>query len=174
MLTHCSPSSLPVHRLALGATLAVVCSLSCSPPSPPSALPQQSAESAPQPAVVAPAAGASEMRTNKGDGLVQVETDAQPTVEPLDAGVVAEPQPAAPSAPVPAGCVSFRQAPGPGGAPLECYPYRCRAGRCLKKCTAMADCAGATSPAEMPLYGYPLECMPSGECTPMHPAKLHR
>ena len=70
------------------------------------------------------------------------------------------------------GCVSFRKAPAADGTAMDCYPYRCRKGRCLKQCATMQDCAGASTPGEMEAYGYPLECMPSGTCVPMAPWKV--
>ncbi|MBI5531113.1 MAG: hypothetical protein HY898_00255 [Deltaproteobacteria bacterium] len=53
---------------------------------------------------------------------------------------------------------------------VNCYPYRCRAGRCLLRCTSRTDCAGADNPKEMAKYGWPLDCADSSnECYPLHP-----
>ena len=72
-----------------------------------------------------------------------------------------------------AGCVDRRTARRADGGTENCYPYACRAGACLKSCREMKDCAGAHVPGEMASEGWPLECMPSGQCTPMHPDKVH-
>lgn len=55
----------------------------------------------------------------------------------------------------------------------RCYPYLCRAGACLTRCVDHNDCAGARTPAQLATRDWPLECMPSGACTPMSPDELH-
>lgn len=72
-----------------------------------------------------------------------------------------------------AACIDQRTLRGVGGEQHDCYPYLCRAGACLKRCEHRRDCAGAQEPSELATMGWPLECMPSGECTPMPPDKVH-
>lgn len=71
-----------------------------------------------------------------------------------------------------AGCVDRRTVRRADGSTESCYPYACRAGACLRRCAAMTDCGGAHHPGELQAEGWPLECMPSGECTPMPPEKV--
>lgn len=80
----------------------------------------------------------------------------------------------APAAPRPGEvvCLDRRTLRRAGGELQNCYPYACRAGRCLERCAAMTDCAGAHHPGELRTEGWPLECMPSGQCTPMPPEKV--
>jgi hypothetical protein len=76
----------------------------------------------------------------------------------------------APAAPA---CINRGTAPRADGGQDSCYPYLCRAGACLTRCKDRSDCAGAQVPAELATLGWPLECQPSGECTPMDPDKVH-
>lgn len=69
-------------------------------------------------------------------------------------------------------CLDRRTLHRGDGTLQNCYPYACRAGRCLERCAAMTDCAGAHHPGELASEGWPLECMPSGQCTPMPPEKV--
>jgi outer membrane protein OmpA-like peptidoglycan-associated protein len=69
-------------------------------------------------------------------------------------------------------CTDRRTLRRPDGRTDDCYPYVCRAGACLTRCAAMTDCAGAHTRAEFPAEGWPLECMPGGQCTPMPPDKV--
>jgi outer membrane protein OmpA-like peptidoglycan-associated protein len=69
-------------------------------------------------------------------------------------------------------CTDRRTVLRPDGGTDDCYPFVCRAGACLTRCAAMTDCAGAHTRAEFPAEGWPLECMPSGQCTPMPPDKV--
>jgi len=69
------------------------------------------------------------------------------------------------------GCINFRTARGADGGEVDCYPYRCRNGRCLTRCKSMADCAGAQRPQDIAKEGWPLECL--DECVPMHPDKVN-
>jgi hypothetical protein len=53
---------------------------------------------------------------------------------------------------------------------VSCYPYRCRAGKCLLSCKTREDCAGSMGPAEMAEYGWPLDCATlSATCYPLPP-----
>lgn len=72
----------------------------------------------------------------------------------------------------PGECVDRHTRRTAGGAPQDCYPYVCRAGACLTRCDDRRDCAGAQDPSELATQGWPLECMPGGACTPMHPDKV--
>ena len=57
---------------------------------------------------------------------------------------------------------------------VSCYPYRCRAGRCLLSCQTRKDCAGSEGPAEMATHGWPLDCASSrAECYPLPPDHVH-
>lgn len=69
-------------------------------------------------------------------------------------------------------CTDRRTLRRADGTTQDCYPYVCRAGACLTRCDAMTDCAGAHTRAEFPAQGWPLECMPGGQCTPMPPDKV--
>jgi hypothetical protein len=56
------------------------------------------------------------------------------------------------------------------GGEVRCYPYRCRAGRCLLSCQTREDCAGSRGPAEMAEHGWPLDCATSSAtCYPLSP-----
>ncbi|WAS97179.1 OmpA family protein [Nannocystis punicea] len=81
--------------------------------------------------------------------------------------------PATPPSLGPAECLDRKTVRQADGALADCYPYVCRAGACLTRCDERTDCAGAQTLGEMSEQGWPLECMPSGECTPMHPDKVH-
>jgi outer membrane protein OmpA-like peptidoglycan-associated protein len=72
----------------------------------------------------------------------------------------------------PSGCLDRRTLLRIGGTHQDCYPYVCRTGRCLTRCDDRRDCAGAQDPSELASQGWPLECMPGGDCTPMHPDKV--
>lgn len=53
---------------------------------------------------------------------------------------------------------------------VSCYPYRCRAGRCLSSCKTREDCAGSLGPGDMAEHGWPLDCAPSSAtCFPLSP-----
>lgn len=72
----------------------------------------------------------------------------------------------------PSGCLGRHTLQLVAGTRQDCYPYVCRAGRCLNRCDDRRDCAGAQDPSELAAQGWPLECMPAGECTPMPPDKV--
>lgn len=75
--------------------------------------------------------------------------------------------------PAAATCVDRRTLRAADGSTTNCYPYACRDGACLRRCASMTECGGAHHPGELAREGWPLECMPSGECTPMPPEKVH-
>lgn len=54
---------------------------------------------------------------------------------------------------------------------VDCYPYRCVDGRCLRACDSRADCAGAVGPDELAEHGWPLDCV-SGRCAPLPPENV--
>lgn len=136
-----------MRRTLLGTLLAALCT-TCAPapaasaPAPPA--PAPSAE--PAPTIVEPA----------------------PTIVEPEPG----PAPSAASPDSPVTCTDRRTLRRADGSTDDCYPYVCRAGACLTRCAAMTDCAGAHNRAEFPAEGWPLECMPSGQCTPMPPDKV--
>lgn len=53
-------------------------------------------------------------------------------------------------------------------AEVDCYPYRCRDGRCLVGCETRQDCAGSDGPADLAENGWPLGCG-EGRCYPLSP-----
>jgi outer membrane protein OmpA-like peptidoglycan-associated protein len=85
----------------------------------------------------------------------------------IEVNLLVDGRPVAPSL-----CIGDHTSRGADGE-QRCYPYLCRAGACLTRCVDRSECAGAQVPAELATKGWPLECMPSGECTPMPPDKVH-
>jgi hypothetical protein len=76
------------------------------------------------------------------------------------------------SAPLPQRtCASARVATAPDGRKIDCYPYRCRNGACLRGCLSDDDCAPSARPGESLIEkGWPLECaVAARQCVPLPP-----
>jgi hypothetical protein len=80
------------------------------------------------------------------------------------------------------GCAGQTRLIDPKGEVVRCYPYRCRAGRCLDRCRSNDDCVPSAKPGES-LYvkGWPILCgghVPpaqgkTAECLPLSPEDVH-
>ncbi|NUP10576.1 MAG: hypothetical protein HOW73_31395 [Polyangiaceae bacterium] len=55
---------------------------------------------------------------------------------------------------------------------VSCYPYRCRAGKCLLSCSSRKDCAGSDGPGDLAENGWPLDCHGTS-CVPLPPSHVH-
>jgi hypothetical protein len=129
-----------------------------------------------------PGATSSPQATAVSALTADVPTDApapssSPQATAVSALTAAVPTPAptsASAAGAPTGACTGRSTLRTAAGDVSCYPYRCRAGRCLSSCQKDEDCAGSRGPAEMAAHGWPLACaVASATCFPLPPSHVN-